>query len=58
MISALDSGIECAIDTSSMSNSPTLKRLPSCTMVDRDIGRTRLVGTFGGEERAAVNGVA
>ncbi len=32
-ISALDSGIECAIETSSMSNGPTLKRLPSGTVL-------------------------
>ena len=30
-ISALDSGIECATETSSMSNGPTLKRRPSAT---------------------------
>ena len=57
MISAFDSGIECETETSSTSNGPTWKRLPS--------GRT-LTGTSGApgslrrlaSNSAAVNGVA
>ena len=57
MISPFDSGIECAIETNSMSNGPSVIRPPS---------GTTLIGTSGapGSPRrlasnsAAVNGVA
>ena len=50
MISAFDSGIECAIETSSMSNGPTLKRPPSGNDVDRNLRRARLAGALGLEQ--------
>ena len=57
MISAFDSGIECATETSSMSNGPSLKRLPSCTIVDRDVGAPGSPWRLASNS-AAVNGVA
>ena len=57
MIRAFDSGIEWAIETSSMSNGPSVKRPPSGTML------TGISGAPGSPSRlasssAAVNGVA
>ena len=46
MISAFDSGIECAIVTSSMSNGPTLNRLPNATMFTGIFRRPRLARAF------------
>ena len=51
MMSAFDSGIECAIVTSSTSNGPTLKRLPSGTMVTGISGAPGSLGAFGLEQR-------
>ena len=57
MISAFDSGIECATETNSTSNGPSVKRLPSGTTL------TGISGAPGSLRRlasssAAVNGVA
>ena len=57
MMSAFDSGIECAIETSSMSNGPTLKRLPSGTMVTGMSGAPGSLARLAASS-AAVNGVA
>ena len=51
MISAFDSGIECAIDTSSTSNGPTVKRPPSGTIGHRNFRRARLARALGFEQR-------
>ena len=51
MISAFDSGIECAIETSSTSNGPTLKRLPSGTIVTGISGAPGSLGALGLEQR-------
>ena len=57
MMSAFDSGIECAMDTSSMSNGPSVNRPPSGTTF------TGMSGAPGSLSRlacssAAANGVA
>ena len=57
MMSAFDSGIECAIETSSMSNGPTLKRPPSGTMVTGISGAPGSLARLAASS-AAVNGVA
>ncbi len=57
MISAFDSGIECDTDTSSTSNGPRLKRLPSGTTLT---GTSCAPGSLRrlAANNAAVNGVA
>ena len=57
MISAFDSGIECDTETSSTSNGPTSKRLPSGTTLT---GTSTLSGSPRrlASNSAAVNGVA
>ena len=59
MTSAFDSGIECAIDTSSMSNGPSVKRPPSGTMVTGISGApgslARLASQQRGGERRGVD---
>ena len=56
-ISALDSGIEWATETSSMSNGPTLKREPSATSVTGISGAPYSPWRLASSS-AAVNGVA
>ena len=57
MISAFDSGIECDTETSSTSNGPTSKRLPSGTTLT---GTSTASGSLSrlASNSAAVNGVA
>ena len=51
MISAFDSGIECAIETSSMSNGPSVEAAAERHHVHRDLRRTRLALALGLEQR-------
>ena len=57
MIRPFDSGIECAIETSSTSNGPTSKRLPSGTTLTGTSGAPGSPRSFAANS-AAVNGVA
>ena len=57
MISAFNSGIECAIDTISTSNGPTLKREPSGTTVTGISGAPGSLARLAASS-AAVKGVA
>ena len=57
MMSAFDSGIECAMVTSSTSNGPILKRLPSLTMVTGIFGARGSLAHLASSS-AAENGVA
>ena len=57
MMSAFASGIECAIDTISTSNGPTLKRLPSGTIVTGISGAPGSLARLAAN-KAAVKGVA
>ena len=57
MISAFNSGIEWATETSSMSNGPSVKRLPSCTMFRGMSGAPGSLRRLAASN-AAVNGVA
>ena len=56
-ISALDSGIECATEHSSMSNGPTLKREPSATSLTGISGASGSPSSLASNS-ALVNGVA
>ena len=57
MMSAFDSGIECATEQSSTSNGPTLKREPSATSVTGISGAPDSPNRLAASS-AAVNGVA
>jgi hypothetical protein len=57
MISAFDSGIECATETSSTSNGPSVNRAPKRHDVDRDVGAPGSPSRLAASS-AAVNGVA